>query len=73
MPPRPLTHRLLPGCDCSASGRLAEALQENTEATDADLLRKTNPVLAKLLTTHLSSDKAAKALAGLSENGRQCF
>jgi len=48
-------------------------LQENTEATDADLLRKTNPFLAKLLTTHLSSDKAAKALAGLSEHGKQCF
>lgn len=47
-----------------ASGRLAEAQQENTEATDADLLRKANPFLAKLVATHLAGDKAAQGIAG---------
>ncbi|KAL4423868.1 hypothetical protein ABPG75_001169 [Micractinium tetrahymenae] len=46
-----------------ASGRLAEAQQENTEATDADLLRKANPFLAKLLATHLAGDKTAEGIA----------
>lgn len=47
-----------------ATGRPAEAQQENTEATDADLLRKANPFLAKLLSTHLAGDKAAQGIAG---------
>ncbi|PSC73290.1 E3 ubiquitin-ligase BRE1-like 2 isoform A [Micractinium conductrix] len=46
-----------------ASGRMAEAQQENTEATDADLLRKANPFLAKLLATHMAGDKAAAEMA----------
>ncbi|PRW61074.1 E3 ubiquitin- ligase BRE1-like 2 [Chlorella sorokiniana] len=46
-----------------ATGRPAEAQQENTEATDADLLRKANPFLAKLLSTHLAGDKEAQGIA----------
>lgn len=49
---------------CRASGRLAEEQQENTEATDADLLRRANPFLAKLLSAHLAGDKAAERVAG---------
>ncbi len=41
-----------------------DAQQENTEATDADLLRKANPFLAKLLLTYLAGDKEAARLAG---------
>lgn len=50
---------------CRASGRLAETQQENTEATDADLLRKANPFLAKLLAVHLAGDKTAVGIAGV--------
>ncbi|KAI3432441.1 hypothetical protein D9Q98_003994 [Chlorella vulgaris] len=46
-----------------AGGRLLDAQQENTEATDADLLRKANPFLAKLLLTYLAGDKEAARLA----------
>ena len=63
----PHMHALLcsaPAAVCRASGRLAEAQQENTEATDADLVRKANPFLAKLLLAHLAGDQAAEGIAG---------
>lgn len=61
-----LALHLSPGlrATCRASGRLAEAPQENTEATDADLLRQANPFLAKLLLTHLAGDEEAERIAG---------
>jgi hypothetical protein len=34
------------------------------EATDADLVRKANPFLAKLLLGHLAGDKEAQRVAG---------
>jgi hypothetical protein len=42
---------------------MAEAQQENTEATDADLLRRANPFLARLLVTHLAGDASAERVA----------
>ena len=67
-PPRPTPPRPPPS-PCSATGRPAEAQQENTEATDADLLRKANPFLAKLLSTHLAGDKEAQGIAGAAGEG----